>query len=183
MHYSDLDMNQHVINSPNNTELKESLAQMVNDQRNLDADLYLWIKGETYDLNAMQVAIDIRNASTKKIKELTKKNKNTEKDIENLNAGKKGMNTMFKTDVGQLQNKVSTREQEIDWQVKLANFLTIYLGEKCIDGYKKEKFELYRKILMRFHVGEISNHHKKATFWTRILNDPNVKQSAVKQNE
>lgn len=48
----------------------------------------------------MQVAIDIRNASTKKIKELTKKNKNTEKDIENLNAGKKGMNTMFKTDVG-----------------------------------------------------------------------------------
>ena len=128
-------------------------------------------------MNALQTAIDFRNASSKKVKELKKKNVNTEKDIENWNAGKKGVNTMFKSDVGAMQNKVSTREAEIEWQIKLADILTIYLGERCIEMYKKEKMALFVKILTKFHVGEIANKHKMATFWTKMLNEPNVKQA------
>ena len=44
---------------------------------------------------------------------------------------------MFNKDAGALENKVSQRESEIDWQIKLADILTIYLGEKCIDEYKQ----------------------------------------------
>ena len=84
---------------------------------------------------------------------------------------------MFNKDAGALENKVSQRESEIDWQIKLADILTIYLGEKCIDEYKKDKMTMYRQILQRFHATEIANNHKIATFWAKMLNDGNVKQS------
>ena len=51
----------------------------------------------------------------KKVEELKKKNIKTEKDVENWNAGKKSMGTMFKTDVGSLQSKITSRESEIEY--------------------------------------------------------------------
>ena len=100
-------MNQAVLNHPNSTELKENLAKLSSDQDNSFTDLYHWAKGENYDLFAMNTAIGIRNNATNKVKELKKKNVNTQKDIESLNAGKKTVNTLFTKDSAGLENKVS----------------------------------------------------------------------------
>ena len=61
MQYSELDVNKHVFNNPNNAQLKESLTQVPTEQRNPFTDLYHWAKGEVYDINALKTAIDIRN--------------------------------------------------------------------------------------------------------------------------
>jgi len=130
-------------------------------------------------------AIDLRNASAKTTKALTSKNKNTQKEIETLNAGGKSLTTVFKgkDDVGKLENKISTREVEIEYQGKLAELLTIYLGGECLKEFKKNKLDVYKKMITHLHATEISNSHKKATFFNTLLNESNVKASLGKQNE
>lgn len=39
------------------------------------------------------------------------------------------------------------------------DMLTIYLGEKEIPKFKKEKLALYNRVLQQFHVIEINNSH------------------------
>ena len=75
------------------------------------------MKGELYDIGAFQAALLVREGVAKKVQELKKKNANTAKDIESLNAGKKTVTTLFKSegDVGGMTNKISTREADIDY--------------------------------------------------------------------
>ena len=114
---------------------------------------------------------------TKKVADLKKKSASTTKEIEAVNSGKILVQTLFKADknVDSLENKVNVTDSEIEWQIKLADLLTVYLGENCISQYKKEKLDMYRKIMQIFHVSEINNKHKMMKFWAQMLNDPNVK--------
>ena len=45
----------------------------------------------------------------------------------------------MKKDAAKLENELSTREKETEYQMKLADMLTVYLGGKCIDEHKKNK--------------------------------------------
>ena len=47
-----------------------------------------------------------------------------------LNLDKKSVNTIFKSksDVGTLEEKINSRESEIEYQIRLQHLLTIYLG-------------------------------------------------------
>ena len=147
--------------------------------------LYHWAKGERADMKSFSHAIDLRNASAKATKTLASKNKNTQKDIETLNAGGKSMTTLLKKkeDVGKLENKISTREVEIEYQGKLAELLTVYLGGECLREFKKNKLDVYRKMITHLHATEIGNSHKKATFFNSLLNEENVKASTSKHVE
>lgn len=124
--------------------------------------MYHWAKGELADMEMLSAAINVQKTVAKKAKTDTKKNVNTQKDIETLNTDKKSMTTVFKNkgDVGKLEHKVSQRENEIEYSTKLADLLTIYLGEKCLVEFKKNKLQLYKNVVMYLHVTEISNSHK-----------------------
>ena len=56
----------------------------------------------------------------------------------------------------------------------LANLLTIYIGDKVLPVFKKEKLGLYHRILKQFTVIEISNSHNLAGFWSNVLQNPKV---------
>ena len=147
--YADLDVHQLVLNSPDNVELKENMLGTIENLRNPYTDLYHWIKGEIYDLNSFFAALQIREKVKSKLKELEKKNVNTAKDIESLNAGKKTMSTVFKKqdDVGTMTNKIASRTTDIEYQQRLLDVLTVYLGGVLLDGFKKEKLALYKRIV------------------------------------
>jgi hypothetical protein len=115
--YADLDVHQLVLNSPENVELKENMLNTIENLRNPYTDLYHWIKGEIYDLNSYFAALQIREKVKSKLKELEKKNVNTAKDIESLNAGKKTVTTVFKKqdDVGSMTNKIASRTTDIEY--------------------------------------------------------------------
>lgn len=62
----------------------------------------------------------------------------------------------------------------------LLEIVTIYLGEKIIPVFKKEKLKVYSRLMQQFTVIEINNAHQVASFWSRVLNDPNVKNATAK---
>ena len=102
-----------------------------------------------YDVQAYQYALIIREKVQKNLEELKKKNKSTQKDIESLNAGKKTVTTLFKNegDVGGMTNKIAARDTEIDYTSRLLDVLTIYLGGKLLEEFKRDKKSLYNKII------------------------------------
>ena len=58
-----------------------------------------------------------------------------------------------------MTNKIATRESDIDYNTRLLDVLTIYLGGAVLEEFKKEKLALYGRIVQQFHVVEISNSH------------------------
>ena len=71
------------------------MLHTIENLRNPFTDLYHWVKGESYDLEAYINALKVRDTVAKQVEELKKKNVNTQKDIQNLNSGKKTMTTLF----------------------------------------------------------------------------------------
>lgn len=71
-----------------------------------------------------------------------------QKDLDALNAGKKTMGTLFKSqsDAGGLANTIETTERDIVTTCNLKDLLTIYLGDKVIPQFKQEKLDLYGQI-------------------------------------
>lgn len=59
-----------------------------------------------------------------------------------------------------MTNKIATREADIDYNNRLLDVLTIYLGGALLEEFKKEKMGLYFRIVQQFHVVEISNSHQ-----------------------
>ena len=84
------------------------------------------------------------------------------------------MGTLFKSasDAGSLSNLIEQIEKEIIQTGQLKDLLTIYLGEKIIPVFKKEKLELYAQVTQQFHVMEINNASTTATFWSQLLSNP-----------
>ena len=138
------------------------MLHTIENLRNPFTDLYHWVKGEEWDIEALRAALAVRDRVATKLQELKKKNVSTAKDIESLNAGKKTVTTLFKKegDVGGMSNKIATRETDIDYNTRLLDVLTIYLGGAVLDEFKKEKLSLYARVIQQFHVVEISNVHQ-----------------------
>jgi len=90
------------------------------------------------------------------------------------------MGTLFKNqgDAGSLANTIEATEREIVQIGQLKDLVTIYLGEKIIPIFKKEKLELYGQVTQQFHVLEINNASAIANFWSTLLQNPMVKQSS-----
>jgi hypothetical protein len=112
--------------------------------------------------------------------ELVKKKATTQSNLDNLNAGKTTMGTLFKNsgDAGTLANTVEATEREIVQMSQLKDLVTIYLGEKIIPTFKREKLELYGSVTQQFHVLEINNASQVANFWSSLLQNPMIKQSS-----
>ena len=76
--------------------LDDELKKAVTSLKNPFVDLYHWIKGEVYDLNAFAAALSGRKAIKSAIADLEKKITSTKSDVENVTMGKKTVGTLFK---------------------------------------------------------------------------------------
>lgn len=163
--------------------LIESLKHTVENLRNPFTDLYHWLKGEIYDLNAMTVALAECKSVQTAVETMVKKIAGTKADIENIQAGKKTMGTLFKNsgDVHKIQNDLERYERDLEAQRKLYDVMRIYLGRKMLPVFKAEKLALYSRILQQFHVVEINNSHQLASFWAQVLKTENVANANILQ--
>ena len=165
--------------------LIESLKHTVENLRNPFTDLYHWLKGEIYDLNAMTVALGECKAVQTAVETMVKKIASAKADIENIQAGKKTMGTLFKNsgDVHKIQNDLERYERDLEAQRKLYDVMRIYLGRRMLPIFKAEKLALYSRILQQFHVVEINNSHQLASFWAQVLKTENVANANVQQTQ
>lgn len=99
MTYSDKNPRKCVITEPESKEvIKDQMAHMIENLKNPFDDMYHWCKGEIYDLQALQLALQGREQIENQIKKLEGKKKNTQTDLENVNTGKKTIRTLLKSE-------------------------------------------------------------------------------------
>ena len=82
------------------------MQHMIENLKNPFEDMYYWCKGEIYDLQALQEALQGKENLEKKQKKQEGKKKDVQQDLDNVTAGKKSVRTMFKNqnDAGGLVN-------------------------------------------------------------------------------
>jgi hypothetical protein len=186
--YEDLNMTQYtegkqdllVFNNPESTRMKEQMDHMIDNQKNSFDHMYHWCKGEMYDIKAIVSAIAFKENFEKTLKKTETKKSNTQTDLENVNQGKKTIRTLLKNekDAGGLQSTIENTEKELENLDTIIAILTSYMGEQVIPKFKKEKLKIYHKLMQQFTVIEINNAHQTASFWSTVLQNPNVKNSS-----
>ena len=124
-----------------NDTLSSKLDHLTDNLKNPYIDLYHWIKGEIYDIQAITMAIKEKDANHKASKGLEKKHVNTNKDCENVQAGRKSMRTVMKStnDTWGMVNKIESVGREIENMDKLCDIQLIMLGEQIIPQFKAGK--------------------------------------------
>ena len=95
--------------------MKEELKNSLKDLTNPFSDcFYYWIKGELYDLKAMQEAFDERNDLAEARLKLINKTHADKSQLEKLNQGKKTLKTFFKSATGK-QTEITNLTNSISW--------------------------------------------------------------------
>mmetsp|Transcript_26543 Transcript_26543/g.35503 ORF Transcript_26543/g.35503 Transcript_26543/m.35503 type:complete len:206 (-) Transcript_26543:147-764(-) len=178
--YTDNQADKLVMRNTDSNQLLENMRYTVEKLRNPFTDLYHWIKGEIYDLNAFSIAIKERATVQQNIKDIKKKIETTKSDIDSVTQGKKTMGTLFKNtgDVGSMQNSLEAKQRDLEAQIKLLDVMSLYLSRKVLPLLKKEKLALYSRVLQQFHVVEINNAHQQATFWSSLMKEPIVQNAS-----
>jgi hypothetical protein len=138
-----------IFNSPDNKQLQEAMKSAGGALKNPYIDLYHWVKGEIYDLEAIRNSIAVRASVLENTRKLESNKMSTQKDLESVSQGKTTVTTLFKnsSDAGAMANQIETTEREIMGSTLLGDLLTIYIGEKVLAVFKKEKMGLYHRIL------------------------------------
>lgn len=172
--YTESNSERLVLNNPEQKQLKEQMEHMVDNQKNSFDQMYHWCKGEIYDIKAVVNAIAHKDNFESMLKKAEKKKANTETDLDNVNAGKKTIRTIFKDekDSTRMQTAIEITAKELDNLETLISIITIYLGEKIIPQFKKDKLKIYHKLMQQFTVIEINNAHQTASFWSNVLSNP-----------
>ena len=160
-HYTDMNSRDLIFNNPDNKALQDSMISSSGALKNPYIDLYHWVKGELYDLEAVREAIKVRAETLENTRKLEAKKTSTQKDLESVATGKTTVTTLFKnsSDASTMANKIESTDREIMASELLGTLLTIYLGDKVLPAFKKEKLSLYHRILKQFTVIEINNSH------------------------
>ena len=117
--YEELNLDNYVEGDPNkmvfgNTEtqgeknIKEQVSALCDNLRNPYFNLYHWAKGELFDIDAINIALNQKDKVSDKILKNEKNKKSTQDNIENVQSGRKTLKTLLKTqdDIGKMSNKV-----------------------------------------------------------------------------
>jgi hypothetical protein len=138
-----------------------------------------WCKGEIYDIKAVMNSINQKDAFEKNLKKTESKKVNTEASLDNINAGREIMRTIFKNekDSSKLQTTIEGAANELENLEVLITLITIYLGEKIIHQFKKNKLKLYHRLMQQFTVIEINNEHETTSFWSNVLSKILIKNA------
>ena len=85
------------------------------DLKNPYFNLYHWSKGELFDIEAVANAISTRDNIVMKLGKTEKKKAGTQKDLNDVTAGRKTVKTLFKNekDAGSMNTKIENVSQSI----------------------------------------------------------------------
>jgi len=117
--YEELNLDNYVEGDPNkmvfgNTEnegeknIKEQVSSLCDNLRNPYFNMYHWAKGELFDIEAITIALNNKDKLSEKMVKNEKNKKSTQDNIENVQAGRKTLKTLLKSqnDIGTMNSKV-----------------------------------------------------------------------------
>jgi len=80
-HYTEMNSRELIFGNPENKALQESMVSTSASLKNPYIDLYHWVKGELYDLDAVRDAVKVRNETMENTRKLEAKKSSTQKDL------------------------------------------------------------------------------------------------------
>ena len=158
--YTDNQSSEMVFTHASNAAILEKQQGLTKALRNPYIDLYQWCKGEIYDMQAINTAIQTRVDYLTQLRNLQNKKLSTEKSMANATAGKK--NIMGSNDTSVLATQIESTDREIEALRKLCDWQTVFLADFVLKAFKEEKGDLYKRLLQQFSVNEIQNSHNLA---------------------
>lgn len=157
--YSSSEQGKLVISSEEAKDFQSSLRHTIENLKNPYVDFFHWCKGELYDIRAMKEAMMTRdNLEQQKLRMITSQ-KSQQRNLQSLQDGKKNVNTLFKNqnDVTHLSNRLDQNDKLIKDLASLKDIISIYLVERFIPVFKKEKSLMYKRMISQFSVIEKNN--------------------------
>ena len=91
-------------------KLKEEVSKFSENLKNPFFNVYIWIKDEMFDIEALMSAIQYKDKIQQIILQKEKKKKSTQEDLDNFTTGRKSVKTMFKKqdDTGKMVNQIES---------------------------------------------------------------------------
>ena len=146
-------------------------------------EFHNWILGEISDVEALQEAINCRDKTIAHKGKLEGKKKVTTEELTKLNAGKKTLKSIFKSQsakqssITTLSSTISQLEKDIEEVEKLIKMIEVHLGESVIPEFKETQMKNYYEICQQFACMEINDSNNTAKFWAEFLENRNIKKS------
>jgi hypothetical protein len=90
--------------------IKEQVSALADAMKNPYFNIYHWVKGEIYDIEAVNDAITTKDKIQTNIQKNEKKKRSTQENLDNVTTGRKTVKTMFKNqdDAGKMVNKIES---------------------------------------------------------------------------
>ena len=147
--------------------IKDQVEKLCDNLKNPFFNIFHWVKGELFDIEAVVAALNRKDAIQSNIGKQEKKKKSTQGDLDNVTTGKKTLKTLMKSekDAGDMVSKIENvrvkisffylflislyfqTDKEIENNQFLYDIITIYLGETIITPFKSKKITIYNKII------------------------------------
>ena len=88
--------------------IKEQVSSLAEAMKNPYFNIYHWVKGEIYDIEAVNDAITTKDKIQSNIQKNEKKKRSTQENLDNVTTGRKTVKTIFKNqdDAGKMVNKI-----------------------------------------------------------------------------
>lgn len=164
-----------MISDSDNNTMKEQIDNLSRKVSNPFIRFKYWVKEEIIDLNALIEAIGHKNSLESRKLKLETRIKNSNNELEKLNAGKKTLKTIFKTQSGKantitnLTTFIAQAEKDVEILEKLIKVLTIYLYTKVLPEFKEKKVKGYVAGLKDFSDSESKNSNELYQCWSSVL--------------
>ena len=164
-----------MISDTDNNTMREQIENLSRKINNPFIRFKFWVKEEIIDLHSLLQAIGHRSALEGRKQKLENKIKNTNSELEKLNAGKKTFKTLFKSQTGKantitnLTTFIAQAEKDVEIYSQLIKVVTVYLHEKVIPEFKEKKVKGYVLSLKDFSDSESKNSNELYKVWSSVL--------------
>ena len=133
--------------NPDSEKFKQDISSLSESLKNPYFNIFHWIKGEIFDIEAVNNSLRVKDTMQANIAKSEKKKKSTQSNADALAAGEKTVGTLFNKDSGKMAEQVEMHEKEIEALNELLDIMTIYIASQVIPPFKSKKVAIYEKIV------------------------------------
>lgn len=172
-----------MVGDPSSPELKDKCEELSEQLSNPFLDFHNWLLGEISDIEALQEAIGFRDKTIAHKNKLETKKKTDTEELNKLNAGKKTLKTLFKSQSGKqtkitlLSSSITQTEKDIEETEKIVKMIEVHLGESVLPAFKVSQTKAYYSICQHFACNEINDSNRTAKFWAEFIENNNIKMT------
>lgn len=180
LQYADNNASKLVVGNSLNPLYIETADDIMEKLKNPFIETYYWVKGEIYDIQALNDCIEGRNKMVKNLDKLEAKKKANDSNLDKLKSGRTTLSNIFSNAtkkeqrMTEIANNIDHNDRDIELYTRVVNVIENHIAKEVIPKFKANKQKLYYKILQLVSVHEIHNCHLNLSFWQSIAKNKHI---------